>query len=965
MTQRGWMMVGGACAALGLLAVLLMQLIGPPASNPVHPPSADNTSGPTATTTAPSHESPIAADNGLNGHNGPGPAAPANEPTGTAPDPTPGATSDPPSTRTAIVTVVDSKTAKPIAGAHIVATAYVSESNDRQLVEGDTTADGTLTITMTAASDWYLSITASGYLDQRTSFQHITFDPVTGTVTRIPPPHPGQPDAHTIEMTPGLAQQVDVVDFAGQPVAGASVQVRTIDSQGRVEPFPDDDYLLRTTDAAGRTTVAVPGPDKYWLTVAAPESSHLTDAGMMFVPSTAPLRIMLGRTVTLELTWRPAAPMRVPVSTVLLQVAWPLGNDSTTSRTQIELPAGVPGPTYGQMGEGSFTSARHAQPIAGTGVRLGQPGDVTTISGIPAGTVWISGKPDGFLELTEIEAPLAEDVTRIEVVLDPGRSLCGLVQGPDGPLPGLLMTIGDGAYPDRCYTNEEGRFGLSGLSGPVVVKIPSAGYEHAFDPVETPDVVIQLTTELAIVTGRVTGADGQKPMRVAVVLLADGTPDADVENERSVLARTETAADGSYTLLATPGPAGELLVTEREAESPSFWSGPERNPRFDDEWLPTPTHVALRPGITRVDIRMATLVKVSGRITRTDDQPLVDSSITSGMHMLLFCAGAYSGRIASGQYSIDLPPGRHLLRAGGGYNEPLQGSATIDVPDGVGECHIDIALDPAATARTTGSLRVEITAGSGNRRNLTVWLQHDQSQSGTGVNEEGVAEFESVVPGEYRLGLGTSFDTASALFETTITIAAGQDLVQRVEIAHVPNVAAISGRLLDESGKPLPGAMLSTPRRWSAFNQTGMDGRFRLDESLPAGRHLLFARLGGQLLLPPFEVVVPDDNSVRQLTLELRVTGRVESGGARLTSVKPGGPAASAGLRVGDIVQAIEDEPITQGWHVRREARKALEANGGSGPAQLRMRVWRDGSTFDVIVTVTDGGNPLGATLDG
>ncbi|MGE3851220.1 MAG: hypothetical protein AB7K09_05730, partial [Planctomycetota bacterium] len=37
------------------------------------------------------------------------------------------------------------------------------------------------------------------------------------------------------------------------------------------------------------------------LTVAAPESSHLTDAGMMFVPSTAPLRIMLGRTVTLEL----------------------------------------------------------------------------------------------------------------------------------------------------------------------------------------------------------------------------------------------------------------------------------------------------------------------------------------------------------------------------------------------------------------------------------------------------------------------------------------------------------------------------------------------------------------------------------------------------------------------------------------------------------------------------------------
>jgi serine protease Do len=77
--------------------------------------------------------------------------------------------------------------------------------------------------------------------------------------------------------------------------------------------------------------------------------------------------------------------------------------------------------------------------------------------------------------------------------------------------------------------------------------------------------------------------------------------------------------------------------------------------------------------------------------------------------------------------------------------------------------------------------------------------------------------------------------------------------------------------------------------------------------------------------------------------------GLKADGGARLTRVYPGTPAATAGLRVGDIVLAVDGDPVT--------ARRAEDADAFA--TQIRqyspgstavMTVWRDGQTLSLPV---------------
>lgn len=70
------------------------------------------------------------------------------------------------------------------------------------------------------------------------------------------------------------------------------------------------------------------------------------------------------------------------------------------------------------------------------------------------------------------------------------------------------------------------------------------------------------------------------------------------------------------------------------------------------------------------------------------------------------------------------------------------------------------------------------------------------------------------------------------------------------------------------------------------------------------------------------------------------------AGGVRLTAVAPGGPAAAAGLAPGDVIVAVDDEPIATGDDLR-----ALL--GASGPgAVVTLKVLREGRTRDVVATL-------------
>jgi len=88
--------------------------------------------------------------------------------------------------------------------------------------------------------------------------------------------------------------------------------------------------------------------------------------------------------------------------------------------------------------------------------------------------------------------------------------------------------------------------------------------------------------------------------------------------------------------------------------------------------------------------------------------------------------------------------------------------------------------------------------------------------------------------------------------------------------------------------------------------------------------------------------------------LTVRLGGRLAikaEGGVRLTRVYPGTPAVAAGLRVGDVVLALDGDPVT--------ARRAEDADTFAtqirqypAGAEAKMTVWRDGQTLQLPVTL-------------
>ena len=133
------------------------------------------------------------------------------------------------------------------------------------------------------------------------------------------------------------------------------------------------------------------------------------------------------------------------------------------------------------------------------------------------------------------------------------------------------------------------------------------------------------------------------------------------------------------------------------------------------------------------------------------------------------------------------------------------------------------------------------------------------------------------------------------------------------------------------------------------------------------GRRTVLAnvRRGGALVASVVPLTTGDERQItpqarkawlgvasQPLTVKLGTRLAIKAeGGVRLTEVYPGTPAAAADLRVGDVVLALDGDPVT--------ARRAEDADAFS--TQIRqyapetvanMSVWRDGKTIQVPVTL-------------
>ena len=139
-----------------------------------------------------------------------------------------------------------------------------------------------------------------------------------------------------------------------------------------------------------------------------------------------------------------------------------------------------------------------------------------------------------------------------------------------------------------------------------------------------------------------------------------------------------------------------------------------------------------------------------------------------------------------------------------------------------------------------------------------------------------------------------------------------------------------------------------------------------LDAQLEAARKRLeqaahdVARLSSQLSGTVIDRVMPFVEAGHAI-IGVQLEPAVGAAGARVREVSPGGPAAEAGIHVGDLIVAVngtelkDEEPVRQVVRIMRDVKP---------DAKVSVHVSRDGKTRDFTVTARPGPSVLASVRD-
>jgi putative serine protease PepD len=276
----------------------------------------------------------------------------------------------------------------------------------------------------------------------------------------------------------------------------------------------------------------------------------------------------------------------------------------------------------------------------------------------------------------------------------------------------------------------------------------------------------------------------------------------------------------------------------------------------------------------------------------------------------------------------------------------------IGPADGEGSMHMTgIVLPGGDLAVTAASAvgrakRVEIVTSTGARRQVRVLGSDPHSgiavvSTGGGLVPAPFAEGD-VVPGELAIAAclcGSAVADAAddpdvAVGEirevgTGVTLSSGTGLVDAIEADMPLGPAPLGGVLLDGQGQVVG---VLDARETTTTGHTGV--------FVPAS---LAVAVGHELATT---------HKVEHGWLGIKCTDAPNEGGARITAIMAGSPAASAGLHQGDIVEAVDAHPI--------DSLADLQATLYTSPPGTAVSVMLERSGQGMMTTMTLAGSPTG-----
>jgi protocatechuate 3,4-dioxygenase beta subunit len=657
-----------------------------------------------------------------------------------------------------------------------------------------------------------------------------------------------------------------VVDDAGRPIAGASVELRPMER-------PRDPEVLKmmlkirqvdtTTGVDGRFFARGLTGERLFLEVRKP--GYVTEVKFGVKLDEQDIRIELTRGVTVR--GRVAAADGEPVQRFRVDTRSRRVDESGEAvaedgggrrgrRGQFSFGVGGAG---GRMPEGSMRLREGAElgdrGFGGEWQDFQAADGRFEVRGVPPGKVRVRVRADGWLDPESQEVVLGPGDTSEDLAftLSPGAIARGIVvDGESGvPIAEAQVTAYRGRGTERgggmfradidaedfdflglsadgrrsILTDSKGRFEIDGLSAgqyrftarhPDKAKSSAADVEIALDH-PTEDITIRLGAGGSI-EGLVTGA-GKRPLADALIVsfsISAGSFKSDSSDR-----------DGNYRIDGLP--PGQYIVFKSRMDEQSSNLGYDL---MGNMRLKT---VTVRDGkVARLDVHDEdeNTVRVFGTVR--DGEGVVGRALVTAIGADrdgIFGMGIRAKPTDdAGRYElIGLKPGSYFFQVTRFAGRPEQASLSVDVPDGVREHRIDLDLPQSfvagrvvdKTGQPVAGVRVSAGVESGGLAEspglLGLIMKNGVAQARTA--EDGAFKLERMAAGTYRISAsGRDGRRGQARYGEAVLediVVDGRVPVDGLVLT-LPLAGTITGLVVDGSGNPVPGAELHWSRDGAA-----------------------------------------------------------------------------------------------------------------------------------------------------